>query len=176
MRAIGTDYVMRMRALAPNAERMVDKTLGNFLYAGLIHLALPNARLIHARRDPADTCVSCFSQLFAGEFRYSYDLGELGRYYRAYAALMEHWRRVLPPSLMLEVQYEDLIADFEPGARRIVAHCGLEWNEACLTFHESERPVRTFSAVQVRQPVYATSVGRWRNYESHLGPLLRELG
>jgi tetratricopeptide (TPR) repeat protein len=175
LHAIGARHVATMHALAPQAEGVVDKTLGNFAHAGMIHLALPNARIVHVRRDPADSCVSCFSKLFASEFRYSYDLGELGRYYRAYAALMEHWLRVLPDGVVLDVQYEDLVADFEPQARRIVAHVGLEWDVACLSFHETERAVGTFSAAQVRQPIYKGAVGRWRQHEKFLQPLLREL-
>jgi hypothetical protein len=113
--------------------------------------------------------------LFASEFRYTYGLAELCRYYRAYATLMEHWRRVLPPGVMLDVQYEDLVADFEPQARRIVAHCGLEWDDACLSFYDTERAVQTASAAQVRRPIYRDSVGRARAYDSYLQPLLREL-
>ena len=147
----------------------------NFYFVGLIHLALPNARIIHACRDPIDTCLSCFSQLFNRYHPYAYDLAELGRYYRAYAGLMAHWRRLLPENVMLEVQYEDVIADLEGQARRFVAHCGLQWDDACLSFHKTERPVRTASAVQVRQPIYGTSVGRWRSYEQFLAPLIAEL-
>src|SRR5215469_7369286 len=147
----------------------------NFCFAGLIHLALPKARIIHARRDPVDICLSCFSNLFASDHPYAYDLAELGRCYRAYEALMEHWRQVLPPGVMLEVQYEEVTADLEGQARRIVAHCGLEWDNACLSFHQTERPVRTASPVQVRQPIYRTSIGRWRSCEHLLGPLLDAL-
>jgi tetratricopeptide (TPR) repeat protein len=172
---LGTSYVAAVRALAPSAERITDKMPHNFRFVALIHLALPNARIIHLRRDPVDTCLSCFSLLFVGHHPYAYDLAELGRYYRAYEALMEHWRKVLPPGVMLEVQYEEITADPEGQARRIVAHCGLEWDDACLSFHETERPVRTASAVQVRQPIYRTSVGRWRPYEHLFGPLLEAL-
>jgi tetratricopeptide (TPR) repeat protein len=172
----GAKYVGAVRARAPKAQRIVDKMPMNYLFAGLIHLALPNARIIHTRRDPVDTCVSCFSKLFTTSNTYSYDLAELGRYYRGYATLMQHWRTVLPPEVMLEVQYEDVTADLEGEARRIVAHCGLEWNDACLSFYETERPVRTASAAQVRQPIYQSSIGRWRSYEHLLGPLIEALG
>jgi tetratricopeptide (TPR) repeat protein len=175
LRRLGEGYVATVRALAPNAERITDKMPHNFQFAGLIHLVLPNARMIHARRDPIDTCLSCFSKLFGGDHSYCYDLAELGRYYRAYEALMAHWRKVLPPDVMLEVQYEEVTADLECQARRIVGHCGLEWEDACLLFHKNERPVRTASAVQVRQPIYRTSVGRWRPYEHLLGPLIEAL-
>jgi hypothetical protein len=173
---VGTSYVAEIRQLASKAERVTDKLPGNFRYAGLINLVLPNARIIHARRDPLDTCFSCFSTLFAGPIVYSYDLTELGRYYRAYDMLMQHWRRVLPPGVMLEVQYEHLTADLEGEASRIVGHCGLDWNDACLSFHKTERPVRTASAVQVRQPIYRSSIGRARHYVHQLRPLIKALG
>ena len=176
LRAIGARYVERVRALAPAARRITDKMPGNFRFAGLIHLALPNARIIHTSRDPVDTCLSCFSILFGGDQPYSYDLGELGRYYRAYASLMAHWRAVLPKGFMLEVRYEALVADFEPQARRIVAHCGLAWDNSCLDFHTAARPVRTASSAQVRRPIYQSSVGRSRPYAGMLRPLLATLG
>ena len=176
LRQLGTSYVDAISALAPKAKRITDKMPNNFLFAGLIHLMLPNARIIRVRRDPLDTCFSCFSKLFAGEQRFSYDLGELGRFYRAYESLMGHWRRVLPSGVMLEVQYEQLITELETEARRMVAHCGLSWNEACLSFQATQRPVRTASAVQVRQPIYSSSIGRWRPYARQLGPLIEALG
>jgi len=107
---------------------------------------------------------------------FTYNLAELGRYYRAYDSLMAHWHDVLPPNVLLDIQYEDLVADIEGQARRVIAHCGLEWDARCLDFHRTERPVRTGSAVQVRQRIYETSVGRWRRYEAFLGPLLSALG
>jgi len=174
-RQLGAEYVRRVRAIAPAAARIANKTPGNFRLAGLIHLALPNARFIHLRRDPVDTCLSCFSRLFFGELPYAYDLGELGRYYRGYEALMAHWRKVLPPGVMLDVQYEDVTADLEGQARRILAHCALAWDPRCLDFHRNQRPVLTASATQVRQPIYNSSVGRSRPYEPFLTPLLEEL-
>lgn len=176
MREIGTAYVTSLRSAAPEAERIVDKLPSNFRFAGLIHLALPNARIIHSLRDPVDTCLSCYSQLFAeGTQEFTYDLGELGRFYRAYAALMAHWRAVLPPGVMLDVEYESLVRDFETEARRIVAHCGLEWDAGCLAFHQSRQPVRTASVVQVRQEIYQSSVGRWRPDPEFLQPLIAGL-
>jgi hypothetical protein len=171
LRRLGLAYLDRMRRLAPTAERIVDKSLQSFRFAGLINLALPNAKFIHARRNPADTCLSCFTKLFTDDLPYTYDLTELGRYYRGHEELMAHWRSVLPEGVMLEVRYEDVVADFETQARRILDHCGLDWNPACLDFHLTQRPVRTASVTQVRQPIYASSVGRWRAYERHLGPL-----
>ncbi len=175
LRALGSDYVETTKVIAPTAERIVNKLPLNFKYVGLIHLALPNARIIHIHRDPLDTCFSCFSLLFTGDQSFSYDLGELGRYYRGYAAVMEHWRRVLPPGVMIDVQYEDLVADLEGHARAIIAHCGLPWEEACLAFHETRRPVKTASSVQVREPLYRTSIGRWRQYADFLAPLMQAL-
>ena len=175
LRDLGSDYVRLIKAAAPSAERIANKLPLNFKYVGLIHLALPNARIIHVRRDPLDTCVSCFSLLFTGDQSFTYDLGELARYYRGYAALMEHWRGVLPQGVMIEVQYEALVADLKGQARAIVNHCGLPWEDACLAFHKTPRPVKTASAVQVREPVYRTSVGRWRHYENFLRPLIQAL-
>jgi tetratricopeptide (TPR) repeat protein len=172
---LGGDYLRAVRRLSPAAERITDKMPGNFALAGLIHLALPNARIIHVCRDPRDTAFSCFSIRFARGHEFSYDLSELGRYFRAYQRLVDHWRDVMPET-MLEVHYEQVVADLEPQARRIIAHCGLEWDGACLAFHRNARPVRTASATQVRQPIYRSSIGRWRPYEDALQPLLQSLG
>jgi len=174
--ALGAAYVARVAALAPGHRRVVDKMPGNFQYAGLIALALPNARIIHCRRSPVDTCLSIYSKKFTGRQDFAYDLAELGRYYRAYDALTAHWRGLLPPERFLEVRYEDLVGDLEPETRRLVGFCGLGWNDACLDFHRTQRPVRTASVNQVRQPIYRTSVARWKPYAAHLGPLLAALG
>jgi tetratricopeptide (TPR) repeat protein len=176
IRAIGSRYVERLRALAPETPYVTDKMPSNFFFVGLIHLALPRARIIHVMRDPVDTCVSCFSKLFSAAQDHTYDLAELGRYYARYARLMAHWRRVLPPDRMLEVRYEDVVADLDGETRRIIAHCGLDWDPRCLAFHRTERPVRTASATQVRRPIYRSAVGRWRVYAPYLAPLLTELG
>ena len=175
LHALGTSYLRAIEPLAPEAKRITDKMPGNFFHAGLIHLALPNARIIHTRRDPRDTAMSCFSTLFAMGHPHTYDLAELGRYIRAYEKLMAHWRRVLPKDAMLEVQYETLVGTLETEARRIVSYCGLEWDDACLSFHQTKRPVRTASVIQVRQPIYKSSVGRWQPHEKELQPLLRAL-
>lgn len=172
---LGRRYSDAVTALAPSALRITDKMPANFRYAGLIHLALPNARIVHMRRDPVDTCVSCFSQNFAEEQPFAYDLAELGRYYRAYEKLMAHWRSALPDGAMLEIQYEDLIDDLESHARRLIEYAGLEWDPACLEFYRTQRPVRTASVAQVRRPIYKTSVGRWRGHERRLKPLLEAL-
>jgi tetratricopeptide (TPR) repeat protein len=175
LRRFGANYIGAIKAVAPTAERVVDKMPINFLYVGLIHLTLANARIIHVRRDPLDTCFSCFSMLFVGHQPYTYDLGELGRYYRAYEALMAHWRQVLPPGVMLEVRYEDIIDDLKGQAAAMTRHCGLAFEESCLAFHETIRPVRTASSTQVRQPLYRNSVGRSRAYEHLLQPLCQVL-
>jgi tetratricopeptide (TPR) repeat protein len=176
LRAIGAAYLAAASRLGLSAPRITDKMLPNFLYAGLIHLVFPKARIVHVMRDPIDTCLSCFAEEFPAGAPYLFELGELGRYYRAYAELMEHWREVLPPEVMLEVRYEDVVADLETEARRLVKHCGLEWNAACLSFEKSTRPVWTASAAQVRRPIYKSSVGRWRPPAEEIAPLLRGLG
>lgn len=181
VKGFAADYLDRLsRAAAAAGQagvlRITDKMLANYCFAGLIHLALPNARILHIRRDPIDTALSCFSKLFAADIPYAYDLGEIGRYCRACDALMEHWRALLPPGTILEVQYEELVGDFEPQVRRILAHCGLDWDPACLSFHQTERPVRTASVMQVRQPLYRNSVGRWHPGKDVLQPLLEALG
>jgi tetratricopeptide (TPR) repeat protein len=177
---IGAHYIASVRGLAfknghAKAERVTDKMPENFYLAGLIHLALPNAKILHTVRDPVDTCVSCFSKLFLAGQNYTYDLGELGRCYKRYERLMAHWRSVLPAGRILDVRYEDLVADVEAQARRIISHCGLPWDDRCLAFHNTDRPIRTASAVQVRQPIYKSAIGRWRVYQEHLGPLLNAL-
>ena len=171
LRKFGASYIARLRKLAPSATRITDKLPANFAFAGLIHLALPRARIIHIARDPMDVCFSCYSKLFPLGLEYTFDLGELGRYYHAYETLMAHWRNALPQGAMLEVQYETLVADFENQARRIVEYCGLEWSARCLDFHLTERAVRTASAGQVRMPLFQSSIGRWRPYEAWLRPL-----
>jgi tetratricopeptide (TPR) repeat protein len=178
LRQLGRFSLEAMRPGVPTtATRISDKLPVNFVFAGLIHAALPNARIIHTCRDPIDTCLSIFSILFAGSHPpYSYDLGELGRYYRSYEKIMAHWRSVLPEGVMIDVQYEDVVTDVEQQARRIIAHCGLEWDDACLAFHKTDRPVRTASHTQVRQPIYRSSVGRQRPPHGLLQPLLQALG
>ena len=180
LQRLGADYLNRLKTAlrAPPRvwRRITDKMPANFRLVGLIHLALPNARIIHTCRDPVDTCLSCFSIHFTADQPFAYDLGELGRYYRAYYSLMEHWRQVLPEGVMLDVHYEDLVGDLEGNARRIVAHCGLEWDDACLAYDKTARPVKTASAAQVRQPIYRSSVGRWRPDADVLKPLLDGLG
>jgi tetratricopeptide (TPR) repeat protein len=171
------DLGQRYLTLAgPGASRLTDKAANSYLYVGLIHLILPGARIIHCRRDPIDTCLSCYSKLFATGQAFSYDLADLGAYYRGYAALADHWRSVLPTDRFIEVDYEAVVDDLEGQTRRLLGFCGLDWDEACLRFHETRRPVRTASLNQVRQPLYRGSVGRWRPFRDQLGPLLAALG
>jgi len=173
--AFGGYYAVRLKALAPEAKRIVDKLPANFRHLGLLHLALPQAKIIHVGRDPRDTCFSCYANLFASGLNYAYDLGELGRYHKAADDLMAHWRAVLPEGAMLDVRYETLIADFETEARRLFEFCGLDWNDAVLRFYETKRAIRTKSEFQVRRPLYTSSIGRWRPYERWLGPLFDAL-
>jgi len=174
--AVGRFYLAALKRHAPEAARITDKMPSNFIFAGLIHLALPDAVIIHTVRDPLDTCVSCFSKQFTEAQAHTYDLAELGRYFGRYRTLMAHWRRVLPPGRILDVRYEDVVDDVEGAARRILAHCGLDWDARCLDFHRTERSVQTASAAQVRKPIYRDAIARWRRYERFLGPLTAELG
>jgi len=171
---LGAHYVRELVRQAPKALRIIDKTPTNFFFAGLIHLALPNSVIIHTMREPIDNCVSCFFTQFDGPQPFD-DLAELGRYYCSYETLMHHWRQILPVGRILEVHYEELVTDLNNVAKRLVAHCSLEWDERCLDFHQTKRLVRTPSATQVRRPIYTSSIGRWRRYEAFLGPLLAEL-
>lgn len=175
MRLIGDAYIDKARELSAGALRIVDKTLDNFLFLGLLHLALPQARIIHVRRDPLDTCLSCYSKSFLANISYTHDLTALGRYYAAYRRLMAHWRDVLPPETMMEVDYETFVADFPAEARRLVGFCGLPWDDRCLDFYRNERCVRTASAYQVRRPLFSSSIGRWRPYAEFLSPLVDAL-
>lgn len=173
--AMAESYVKLLNFFAPNARRVVDKLPHNFEYLGLIALLWPNARIVHMRRNAVDTCLSCFQNRLTEAHGYSRDLETLGLYYREYARLMDHWRRVLPVKL-LDVDYEKLTADFETEAQRLIAFLDLDWDPACLAFHEGTSAVRTFSRNQVRKPIYQSSVGRWRHYETQLTPLITALG
>jgi hypothetical protein len=173
-RALTTAYLTLLRKIGPSATRVTDKLPFNYLRLGLIRVLLPNARIIHCRRHPIDTCLSIYSTLFKPRMDFISSKADLAFSYRQYARLMDHWRTVLPPDRFLEVEYERLIADRGTETRRLIAFAGLDWDEACLKPERNERVVMTASAWQARQPVYSTSVGRWRNYEPWLGEL-REL-
>ena len=173
---VGENYISRVMPLAGGKARLVDKMPANFLYAGLIHLAMPEAHIIHCRRNPVDTCLSCYTKLFRVEQTFTYDLEELGRFYRDYEIVMDHWRKILPASRFLEVDYEAIVEDTETEVRRMLDFLGLPWDDACLEPHRTERVVRTASVSQVRKPIYKTSSGRWRKHARNLGPLLEVLG
>jgi tetratricopeptide (TPR) repeat protein len=175
LRRIGEAYLARLPVLADGKVRIVDKLPDNFLRIGLIRLILPNARIIHTVRDPIDTCVSCYSRLFTSGQGFSYELAELGRYYGRYRNLMAHWGSVLPPDAMLDVVYEDVVNDLEGQARRLIDYCGLPWDDRCVSFNSSGRTVKTASGVQVRKPLFRSSLQRWRKYNDGIGPLLQAL-
>lgn len=168
-------YCASLKSIAPDAKYITDKLSGNVALIGLIHVAFPGARIIHCIRDPLDTCVSCFSKLFTSGHLFSYDLGELGRFYRLYENLMQHWTSLLPESCILEVHYEDVVTDLEGQARRLVAFCDLDWDARCLHFYETTRSVRTASLAQVHQPIYSNAIGRWRHYDQYLATLKQAL-
>jgi tetratricopeptide (TPR) repeat protein len=175
---LGRDYVAAARPVGAPQRRFTDKAPMNFLYAGIINRALPEARIVCLRRHPMDACLSIFRQLFALNqpfYDYAYDLATLARHYARFDRLMAHWRAVLPPGRFTEIAYEDLVADQEGQTRRLLDFCGLDWDPACLDFHENTAAVATASSVQVRQPLYASSVGRWRRYGEGLGPLAEAL-
>jgi len=168
-------YLTELDRHSRTALRVVDKMPHNFLLLGFIALLFPKARIIHCRRDPMDNCVSCYTHRFNKAHGYSTDMKTLGLYYREYRRLMEHWRKVLPLK-MFELDYEEMISDQATMSRRLIDFVGLDWDDACLNFHETERTVRTLSRWQVRQPIYTSSVQRWRKYDEFLGPLKEGLG
>ncbi len=168
---MASDYLALLHGLAPGAARVTDKMPANFLWLGLIHLAFPRARIIHCRRHPVDIALSNYFTHFQAPLAFAYDREDLVYYYRCYERLMAHWRRVLPPDRLLELDYETMVTDREPTTRRLIAFCGLDWDDACLRPEDSTRVVRTASMWQARQTPYTTSVARWRRYEKWLGPL-----
>jgi tetratricopeptide (TPR) repeat protein len=170
-RKLAEDYLRLIERRCPNALRVVDKTPANSDLVGVIHTVFPNARIIRMRRNPIDTCLSCYFQNFSTGMAFTLDLADLADYYRTHQRLMNHWCRVLPPGMILEVPYEELVADQEAWTRKILEFIGLEWDERCLAFHQTKRSVVTASAWQVRQKIYRQSVERWRNYEKFIGPL-----
>jgi tetratricopeptide (TPR) repeat protein len=172
IKKIGDDYLQSVWKLSPHSRYITDKMPGNFFYLGLIHLALPHAKIIHAMRDPIDSCFSCFSRLFNDTMEFAYDQGTIGRYYRRYITLMRHWHQVLPAGRILDLSYEEMVVDTEGQARRVLNFVGLPWNEQCLQFYKNDRVVKTASVAQVRKPIYKTSVARWKHFARHLQPLL----
>ena len=172
--AVAASHLDKLRAMAPEAARVVDKMPRNSFNLGLLAVLFPQARFIHCRRDPRDVCLSCFTRYFSKGQPFSWDLVELGQYYREYERLSRHWQHVLGDRI-LDVRYEELTADTESGTRRLLDFIGMQWHDRCLEFHRTDRRITT-NPVQVRQPVYRSSVARWRRFESHLGPLIDALG
>ncbi len=168
-------YLSKLAVLSPDAMRVTDKMPHNFKHLGLIALMFPQARIIHCRRNPMDNCLSIYTLEFNAAHSYATDLTQLGEHYQKYRQLMEHWKKVLPIP-MLEVQYEEMVAEPERVSRELIAFCGLEWDERCLRFYETKRVVNTLSYDQVRRPIYRKSVSRWKHYEQFLGPLKESLG
>ena len=168
---IGQDYLKSTQKYRTDRPFFVDKTPNNFIFAGVLKLALPNAKIINARRHPLDSCFGSYKQLFASGQPFTYDLFELGEYYSEYQHLMEHWHEVIP-NFILDVHYEKVVNDLETEVKRMLDFCGLSFEENCLRFYETERAVKTASSEQVRQPLYSSSVNLWRNYENNLGDLI----
>jgi len=173
--ALADAHIKRLRGISPTAARFTDKLPGNFLLLGLIYQLFPGARVLNCRRDPRDVCLSNFMTDFGGGHEHSYNLESLARVCQSYQELMEHWKQVLPIPI-LDVRYEELVADPRSQVEKILKFCGLDWEDACLDFHKSARQVVTASYDQVRQPLYKKSIARWKNYARHLEPVNRILG
>jgi hypothetical protein len=168
---VAEEYLRILETAAGSASRVVDKAPVNSDYLGLIYAVFPNARVIYMQRDPIDTCLSCYFQQFLTGINFTFDLSDLVHYYREHQRIMAHWRAVLPPGFILDVPYEELVADPETWSRKMLDFVGLEWDARVLEFHTNKRQVTTASAWQVRQKIYTNSVARWRNYEKFIGPL-----
>ena len=174
MRTVGAMYIKTTRKMAGDTPRFVDKLPLNFMYIPLILKALPNAKIVHLRRNPMDACFSSFKQLFADAYQHSYDLEEMARHHARYYRLMETWRERFGEHFF-DIVYEDVASNLEPNARALIEFLGLEWHDACLEFHKQKSAVATASAVQVRKPAHTKSIGRWRRYERQLEPARRTL-
>lgn len=170
---LADSYLKILSRQSREAARVVDKSTLNSDHIGLIHSVFPKARIVHVRRDPVDTCLSCYFQHFANAAPFTMDLTDLAHYYREHHRLMQHWHSVLPETTLLEVPYAQLVSDPESWCRRIIEFLGLEWDPRCLEYYKTKRPVLTASNWQVRQQIYSSSVGRWRNYQKFIGPLLK---
>ena len=173
-KSLGESYLSSTRPITGHTPKFIDKMPLNYLYVGLIHLALPNAKIINLKRNPLDTCYSIYKQLFVDAYPFSYSLEELGRYFVAYHQLMEHWNAVLP-GVVHTVEYEKLVGDIETESRQLLEFCDLDWQPQCLKFYESKEASTTASTVQVRRPVYQSSVGKWHDYEKQLQPVVEIL-
>jgi hypothetical protein len=174
-RRLGTRYMTDTRAYRGHKPFFIDKMPNNFRHIGLIHLIMPNAKIIDVRREPMACCFSNLKQLFAGGQEFTYSIEDIARYYRTYLDLMRHWDAVLPRRI-LRVWYEDVVEDIEKSVRRILVFCGLEFEPACVEFYKTERSVRTASSEQVRLPIFRDGLNQWWNYEPLLGPLKENLG
>lgn len=171
---LGKRYIQSTRPGTGDCAYFIDKMPVNFLYAGLIHLALPQAKIIHMKRHPVDACYAIYKNLFGDAYPFSYNFSDLARYYAAYEKLMAHWHTVMP-GVIYDIYYEDLVADTEGQSRPLFEHCNLQWQEQCLKFHENQSASTTASASQIREPVYNSSVGKWRHYATELSPLIELL-
>lgn len=176
LQALGAEYLERVWRPGIRQRYVVDKMPENYRHVGLIALMFPTARIIHLSRHPMDTCLSCFVTSFRRGHEYSYDLTSLGSHYQRYRRIMLHWQSVLPPGLIHQLRYEDLIDDPKTQIRQLLSYIGVPWDKSCLRFHDNQRVVRTASFVQVRQNLYARSIGRWRRFERQLDPLRKIVG
>jgi len=170
---LSSEYLALLGRFAPDAIRVTDKMPHNFLWLGLIHTVFPAARIVHCRRNPIDTCLSIYFTHFGVAKDFAYDRKNIVSFYEQYDRLMAHWREVLPKDRLIEVNYEELVADRESVARKLISFCGVDWNDACLRHEKNERAVTTASMWQARQPIYTSSVERWRRYEPWLGEFNR---
>jgi len=172
---IGNDYLNKVWELSPKSKFISDKMPANFFNLGLIYLALPNAKIIHAMRDPMDSCFSNYSRLFRDDMRFTYSQETIGNHYKSYHTIMEHWKKVLPNDFICDMQYEEMVDDTEKEAKRLTSFLGLEWDPNCLKFYDNKRNVKTASMMQVRKPIYKTSLARWKNFAKHLKPLYNKV-
>jgi len=170
----GKEYIKRITSYSNGTPYVINKSPVNFQHIGMIRLIFPNAKIIHCKRNPVDTCLSAYKHCFTGRYYFAYDLQELGQYYKLYEELMSHWHKTIP-GYIFDNQYEELIENQEIQSRKILEFVGLPWDDSCLNFHQSKRPVKTASFAQVRQPIYKTSVALWKHYEKHLAPLQKVL-
>jgi tetratricopeptide (TPR) repeat protein len=171
---LGKNYIASTRPATESAQRFIDKMPVNFLYTGLIHLALPQAKIIHMKRQPLDACYAIYKNLFGDAYPFSYHFGDLARYYAAYEKLMEHWHSLMPGAIY-DIHYEDLVADTEGQSKQVLEFCDLSWEPGCLQYYKNSAASTTASASQVREPVYNSSVGKWRHYSNELQPLIELL-
>jgi len=168
---LATGYLSYLRSLSPDAVKIVDKMPGNFLYLNLIHIFFPNAKIINCLRDSRDTCISMYTEYFPAAVPYSTNLVKLGAYYSQYERIMDYWRSVIPNHSLLDIEYENLVSNQEETSRQLIKFIGLPWKDDCMTFHQKQRRVNTASDLQVKKPIYTSSVGRWKHYQEYLQPL-----